>query len=73
MDAHPARHAPAALLLQVAAALQVTGTALGRLAQRLDARLAARKAKADAWQSLAQLSDRDLRDIGLNRFDVLRG
>lgn len=33
MDAHSARHAPAALLLQIAAVLQVTGTALGRLAQ----------------------------------------
>ena len=73
MDAHSARHAPAALLLQIAAVLHDAGTALGRFAQRLDARLAARKAEADARQSLAHLSDRELRDIGLNRFDVLRG
>ena len=73
MDAHSARHAPAALLLQIATVLRDAGAALARLAQRLDARLAARRAEADAWQSLAQLSDRDLRDIGLNRFDVLRG
>jgi uncharacterized protein YjiS (DUF1127 family) len=73
MDAHSTRHAPAAMLLQIAAVLHHAGTALARLAQRLDAHLAARKAEADASRSLAHLSDRDLRDIGLNRFDVLRG
>jgi uncharacterized protein YjiS (DUF1127 family) len=73
MNSHSARHAPAALLLLIADVLQVAGSGLARLARSLDARLAARKAEAASWHALAELSDRDLRDIGLNRFDVLRG
>ncbi len=73
MDTYSAQHAPAAFLVRVAAGLHDAGTALGRLAQRIDARLAARRAAAEARQSIAHLSDRDLRDIGLTRFDVLRG
>ena len=73
MNTGSARHAPAALLLQIADVLHDAAVALVRIAGALDARLAARKAEADSWQALAQLSDRELRDIGLNRFDVLRG
>ena len=73
MSTRTARHLPAALLSQMAGALQDAGHALGTLAQQLDARLAARKADADGWRTLAQLSDRELRDIGHNRYDVLRG
>jgi len=73
MDTYSAQHAPAAFLVQVATGLHVAGTALGRLARTIDARLAARRAAAEARRSIAHLSDRDLRDIGLTRFDVLRG
>ena len=73
MDTYTAQHASTTFLAQIAAGLHDAGSALGRLAQRIDARLAARKAAAEARASIAHLSDRDLRDVGLNRFDVSRG
>jgi uncharacterized protein YjiS (DUF1127 family) len=63
-----ARPRPAtSVLYGVASALAATAQALSALAQRLDAWLAHRQRAARDAADLAQMSDRELRDIGLAR------
>jgi uncharacterized protein YjiS (DUF1127 family) len=61
-----ARSAPGALL-SFASALRATAAAVATLAARLDAWLARRERTARDREALAQMSDRDLKDIGLSR------
>lgn len=63
-----ARPRPAASVLYgIAGALAASAHALSALAQRLDAWLAHRKRAAQDYADLAQMSDRELRDIGIAR------
>ena len=63
-----ARPRPAtSVLYGIAGALAVAAQTLSAAAQRLDAWLARRKRAAQDYADLAQMSDRELRDIGLAR------
>jgi uncharacterized protein YjiS (DUF1127 family) len=63
-----ARPRPAtSVLYSIAGALAATAQALSTVAQRLDAWLAHRQRAARDAADLAQMSDRELRDIGLAR------
>jgi uncharacterized protein YjiS (DUF1127 family) len=63
-----ARPRPATTVLSgVASALAAAAQALSTVAQRLDAWLAHRKRAAQDYADLAQMSDRELRDIGIAR------
>lgn len=69
------RSAPNALLW-LACALRRGGHALGRFALHLDAWLARRERARQDYELLSQMSERELRDIGLARgsvADVVRG
>lgn len=67
MQTYVARYAAAAWVWKVGLALHAGSAWLGAIAQRLDARLAARdRAAADA-AALCAMSERELRDIGIDR------
>lgn len=59
MTSYVARHAPAA-------ALALAGRALLEVARRLDEWLAARAKSIEDSEALAAMSERELRDIGLD-------
>jgi uncharacterized protein YjiS (DUF1127 family) len=58
---------PAALIFQLAALLHDAAGELRALAMRVDARMAERKRQQETRRILAEMSDRELRDIGLDR------
>jgi uncharacterized protein YjiS (DUF1127 family) len=67
MIAYAPRHYPAVMLFQIGCLLHDVAGALRTLAQRLDVRIAAWKKAADDRRLLNQMSERELRDIGLGR------
>jgi uncharacterized protein YjiS (DUF1127 family) len=64
------RHPEAAVLHEFAVLLSKTARAIGTAAHHLDTWLEARRLAAAARRDLAEMSDRELRDIGLDRADV---
>ena len=57
-------------LFQLATVLRAAGNYLRVAATRLNARLERHHVAAESLQALHEMTDRDLRDIGLTRFDV---
>ena len=72
MSAYVARNRFATPLFQLAAVLHVSARAVRAMATRLNAWLERRRAADAALLVLNTMSDRELRDIGLTRFDVQR-
>ena len=70
MSAYVARKRFATSLFQLAAVLHVAAGGVRAMATRLNAWLERRRAAAAALQALDTMTDRELRDIGLTRFDV---
>jgi uncharacterized protein YjiS (DUF1127 family) len=64
------RHPEAALLHELAALLSTSARKVSSAAHDLDAWLEARRLAAAARRDLAEMSDRELRDIGLDRADI---
>ena len=64
------RHPEAAVLHELAVLLAKTAPRIGTAAQDLDAWLEARRLAAAARRDLAEMSERELRDIGLDRADI---
>jgi uncharacterized protein YjiS (DUF1127 family) len=54
-------------MFQLAALLHDAAGELRALAMRVDASMAERKRKLETWRILDAMSDRELRDIGLDR------
>ena len=67
MIAYTPRHYPAVMLFRIGSLLHDLAEALRTLAERLDVRIAAWKKAADDSRLLNQMSERELRDIGLGR------
>jgi uncharacterized protein YjiS (DUF1127 family) len=72
MSAYVARNRFATPLFQLAAVLHVAARGVRAMATRLNAWLERRRAADTALLVLNTMSDRELRDIGLSRFDVQR-
>lgn len=70
MTTHAIRHPEAAVLYGFAVLLRTGAHRVSTAAVKLDAWLEARRLAADAWRDLSEMSDRELRDIGLDRADV---
>jgi uncharacterized protein YjiS (DUF1127 family) len=64
------RHPEAAVLNELAVFLSKTARELATDAHNLDAWLEARRLAANARRDLTEMSDRELRDIGLDRADI---
>jgi len=64
------RHPEAAILYGLGTVLVAGARGVRRAAHRLDAWLEARRHSADARAALSEMSDRELRDIGLDRADI---
>jgi uncharacterized protein YjiS (DUF1127 family) len=64
------RSPQAALLYRLSVVLRATAAVLRATAYRLDGWLAARRLAAAARQYLSEMSERELRDIGLARADI---
>ena len=64
------RHREAALLYRLARVAHATARVLGIAARRLDRWLEARRSTATALRDLDEMSDYELRDIGLSRADI---
>jgi uncharacterized protein YjiS (DUF1127 family) len=64
------RHPEAALLHELAVLLRKSAGKVSVAAHDLDAWLEARRLAAAARRDLAEMSDRELRDIGLDRADI---
>jgi uncharacterized protein YjiS (DUF1127 family) len=71
MNSYTPRHYSATMLLQVGWLLHNAARALWNLAERLDARIAARQKAADDRRLLSEMSERELRDIGISRAELL--
>ena len=70
MSTYSIRHPEAAVLNGFAVLLLAGARKVSAAAQKLDAWLEARRLAADARRDLCEMSDRELRDIGLDRGDV---
>ena len=70
MSTHAIRHPEAALLQELALLLSRGARKVGAAAHDLDAWLEARRLAAAARRDLAEMSERELRDIGLDRADI---
>ena len=70
MSAYVARNRFATPLFQLAAVLHVAARGVRAMATRLNAWLERRRAADTALLVLNTMTDRELRDIGLTRFDV---
>jgi len=70
VSTHAIRHPEAAVLHGVAVLLGAGARRVSVAAQELDAWLEARRLAAAAQRDLSEMSDRELRDIGLDRADV---
>jgi len=66
MTTYMTRHAAATFLWKAAAILRAGADALHGNAQRLDAWLAARAKASDDRDALCAMSERELRDIGID-------
>jgi uncharacterized protein YjiS (DUF1127 family) len=67
---HAIRHPEAAVLHSFALLLRAGAHRVSAAALELDAWLEARRLAADAWRDLSEMSERELRDIGLDRADL---
>jgi uncharacterized protein YjiS (DUF1127 family) len=67
MNTYIPRFPATALVYQVGSWLHDAARALWRVAERLDARLAATANESDDGRALATMSDHELRDIGVSR------
>jgi uncharacterized protein YjiS (DUF1127 family) len=65
------RHPEAALLHELALLLRKCASKVSGAALDLDAWLEARRLAAAARRDLAEMSERELRDIGLDRADII--
>ena len=72
MSTFVTRNPLATPLFQLAAVLRMAARRVQTVATRLNAWLERRRAAAAALAVLTAMSDRELRDIGLTRFDVQR-
>ena len=70
MSTYAIRHPEAAVLHGFAVLLRAGARKVSFAAQKLDAWLEARRLAADARRDLSEMSDRELRDIGLDRGDI---
>ena len=70
MSTYAIRHPEAAALHGFAVLLRTSARKLNAAAQKLDAWLEARRLAAAAQRDLSEMSDRELRDIGLDRADI---
>ena len=70
MSTYAIRHPEAAVLHGFAVLLRAGARKVSLAAQKLDAWLEARRLAADARRDLSEMSDRELRDIGLDRGDI---
>ena len=70
MQAYIARTAPAKSLALLGSVFHEGAMALRRLARRVDTWLVARQRANQDWQELANMSDYELRDIGVCRASV---
>ena len=70
MTTQAIRHPEAALLHELALLLRKSAQKMSVAAHDLDAWLDARRLAAAARRDLADMSDRELRDIGLDRADI---
>jgi len=70
MSTYAIRHPQAAALHGFAVVLRVGARKVSVAARKLDAWLEARRLAADARRDLSEMSDRELRDIGLDRGDL---
>ncbi len=73
MDTGAPRHASAAALFQLGRWLHQAALGLRKLARRLDARIIARKEGANDRRLLDEMTDRELRDIGISRAELCTG
>jgi uncharacterized protein YjiS (DUF1127 family) len=64
------RHPEAVVLHRFAILLRAGARKVSIAAQKLDAWLETRRLAADARRDLSDMSDRELRDIGLDRSDI---
>ena len=70
MTSHAIRHSEAAALYRCAAFLHTLAQALGAAAKRLDTWLESRRRTTTVRRDLSAMTDRELRDFGLTRFDI---
>lgn len=70
MSTQVIRHPEASALHDFAVLLSKTARTIGTAAHNLDGWLEARRLAAAARRDLAEMSDRELRDIGLDRADI---
>ena len=70
MSTYAIRHPEAAVLHSFAVLLRAGAHKVSAAALELDAWLEARRLAADARRDLSEMSDRELRDIGLDRADL---
>ena len=70
MSTYAIRHPQAAALHGFAVVLRVGARKVSIAARKLDAWLEARRLAADARRDLSEMSDRELRDIGLDHGDI---
>ena len=70
MSTQAIRHPEAALLHELAVLLTKSARTVSAAAQGLDAWLEARRVAAEARHDLADMTERELRDIGLDRADI---
>ena len=70
MTTYAIRHPEAAVLHSFAVLLRAGARRVSAAAHKLDAWLEARRLAADARRDLSEMSDRELRDIGLDRADI---
>ena len=70
MSAYAIRHPEAAVLHGFAVLLGAGARKVSLAARKLDAWLEARRLAADARRDLSEMSDRELRDIGLDGADI---
>ena len=70
MTTQAIRHPEAALLHELAVLLRTSARKVSAAAHDLDAWLEKRRLAAAAQRDLAEMSERELRDIGLDRADI---
>ena len=70
MSTYAIRHPEAAVLHGLAVLLRAGARKVSAASQKLDSWLEARRLAADARRDLSEMSDRELRDIGLDRGDI---
>jgi uncharacterized protein YjiS (DUF1127 family) len=70
MTSHAIRHGEAITLQRCAAFLNALANTVSMAATRLNTWLESRRGAVSVRRHLGEMSDRELRDIGLTRFDI---